>query len=217
MEESRAQPMKISAEALVETKDVKDIYLIENGKETKVGSTTEKIRFVRINGRDAIERVQTLNSDVLGNRKGITIIEKTTFRPISFTDYVNGTQQVKAEYSDEGVHISIKDNEKSIKLNGDFVDTFSVELILRVLPLKSGYSLRLNGFNATLESEVDIHIQVVDSERVNRGFDDFVDAWKVKTYFGDTLQYYWIDSASKELLKQSSQIGDGLVLEFRRG
>ncbi|MDX8342236.1 hypothetical protein [Rossellomorea sp. YZS02] len=108
-------------------------------------------------------------------------------------------------------------SKKTIKLHGDCVDTFSVELILRVLPLKSGYSLQLNGFNATLESEVDIHIQVVESERVKRGLDDFVDAWKVKTYFGETLQYYWIDPANKELLKQSSQIGDGLVLEFRRG
>lgn len=216
MEKSRAQSMKISAEALVETEDVKDIYLIENGKEKKVGSTTEKVKFVRINGREAIERVQTMNSDVLGNRQGITIIEKTTFSPISFTDYVNGIQHVKAEYGDEGVHIALKDSEKNIKLNGCYVDTFSVELILRVLPFKSGFSLQMNGFNATLESEVDIHIQVVEAEHIKRGFDEFVDAWKVKTYFGEILQYYWIDPVNKELLKQSSQIGDGLILEFRR-
>ncbi|WP_061809438.1 hypothetical protein [Rossellomorea vietnamensis] len=216
MEKSIAQSMKISAEALVETEDEKDIYLIENGKETKVGSTTEKIRFVRINGREAIERVQTLNSDIIGNRKGITVIEKATCKPISFTDYLNGSPHVKAEYGDEGVHIKIKDSEKTIKLNGYYVDTFSVELILRVLPLRSGFSLQMNGFNATLESEVDIHIQVVEAEHIKRGFDEFVDAWKVKTYFGEILQYYWIDPVNKELLKQSSQIGDGLILEFRR-
>lgn len=217
MEKSRAQSMKISAEALVETEDVKDIYLIENGKEKKVGSTTEKVKFVRINGREAIERVQTLNSDIIGNRRSITVIEKATCKPISFTDYLNGSQHVKAEYGDEGVHIKIKDSEKTINLNGYYVDTFSVELILRVLPLKPGFSLQMNGFNATIESEVDIHIQVVESERVNRGFDEYVDVWKVKTYFGETLQYYWIDPANKELQKQSSRIGDGLVLEFRRG
>ncbi|MCA0147202.1 hypothetical protein LCD52_00215 [Rossellomorea vietnamensis] len=216
MEKSKAQSMKISAEALVETEDVKDIYLVENGIETKVGSTTEKIRFVRINGREAIERVQTLNSGIIGNRKSITVMEKATCKPISFTDYVNGSQLVKAEYSDEEVHIAIKDSEKTIKLNGYYVDTFSVELILRVLPLKPGFSLQMNGFNATLETEVDIHIQVVESELVIRGFDEFVDTWKVKTYFGEILQYYWIDPVNKELLKQSSQIGDGLILEFRR-
>ncbi len=209
--------MRISAEALVEIEDEKDIYLIENGREKKVGVTTEKIKFVRIDGREAIEREQTLNSDVLGDRKGITIMEKATCKPISFTDYSNGSHLVKAEYDEAGVHISIGNSKKTIKLHGDCVDTFSVELILRVLPLKSGYSLQLNGFNATLESEVDIHIQVVESERVKRGLDDFVVAWKVKTYYGETLQYYWIDPANKELLKQSSQIGDGLVLEFRRG
>jgi hypothetical protein len=212
----RPQSVRISGASLSETGDEKDIYFIENGIETKVGSTTEKIKFVRINGQDAIERVQTLASDVLGNRKGITIIEKATCKPISFTDYVKGSQHVKAEYGDEGVHIVLENSEKTVKLNGDYVDTFSVELILRVLPLKSGYSLQLNGFNATLEAEVDIHIQVVESERVKRGFDEFIDAWKVKTYFGEILQYYWIDSDNKELLKQSSEIGDGLILEFRR-
>lgn len=197
MEESRTQSMKISAEALFETEDEKDIYLIENGKEKKVGYTTEKVKFVRINGRKAIERVQTLNSDIIGNRKSNTVIEKATCNPISFTDYLNGSQHVKAEYSDEEVHISIKDSEKTINLNGYYVDTFSVELILRVLPLKSGYSLQLKGFNAILESEVDIHIQVVESERVNRGFDEYIDAWKVKTYFGETLQYYWIIQSTR--------------------
>ncbi|MDX8342237.1 hypothetical protein [Rossellomorea sp. YZS02] len=63
--------MRISAEALVETEDEKDIYLIENGREKKVGVTTEKIKFVRIDGREAIEREQTLNSDVLGDRKAL--------------------------------------------------------------------------------------------------------------------------------------------------
>ncbi len=216
MGENRVQSVRISGALLSETEDKKDIYLLENGKEKRVGFTTEKIKFVRINGLEAIEREQTLNSDILGNRTGITIIKKATLKPISFTDYLDGIQHVKAEYGDKGVHITIKDSEKTIKLNGDYVDTFSVELILRVLPLKSGYSLQLDGFNATLESEVDVHIQVVELERVKRGFKDFVDAWKVKTYFGNTLQYYWIDPSSKELLKQSSQIGDGLVLEFRR-
>ncbi|KAA0563525.1 hypothetical protein F0342_11970 [Bacillus sp. CH30_1T] len=155
-------------------------------------------------------------SDILGNRKGITIIEKSTFKPISFTDYLNGNQNVRAEYGYDDVHITIGDERKTIKLNGNCFDTFSVELILRVLPLKSGYSLRLNGFNATLESDVAIYIQVLELERVNRGLGDFVDAWKVKTNFGDTVQFYWVDTRRTELLKQSSEIGDGLILEFRR-
>ena len=57
--------VRISGALLSETEDEKDIYLIENGKEKKVGSTTEKIKFVRINGREAIEREQTLNSDII--------------------------------------------------------------------------------------------------------------------------------------------------------
>jgi hypothetical protein len=216
MGDSNGNLLKISGEVLSETVDEKDIYLIENGRESKVGSTTEKLKFVLINGREAIEREQTLTSDILGNRKGITIIEKSSFRPFSFTDYLNGIQNVRAEYGFDGVHITNGDDEKTIKPKVDCFDTFSVELILRVLPLKSDFSLRLNGFNATIESEVDIYIQVLELESVNKGLGDFVDAWKVKTNFGDTVQYYWIDTTNKELLKQSSQIGDELILEFRR-
>ncbi|MGM0842824.1 MAG: hypothetical protein ACQEWE_18970 [Bacillota bacterium] len=216
MGDSSANLLRISGGALSETEDEKDIYIIENGRESKVGSTTERLKFVLINGRDAIEREQTLISDVLGNRKGITIIEKSSVRPISFTDYLNGNLNVRAEYGNDEVHITSGDDRKTIKLKGNCFDTFSIELILRVLPLKAGYSLHLNGFNATIESDVAIYIQVLELERVNRGLGDIVDAWKVKTNFGDTIQFYWIDITRKELLKQSSEIGDGLILEFRR-
>ncbi|WP_214769599.1 MULTISPECIES: hypothetical protein [unclassified Exiguobacterium] len=38
----------------------------------------------------------------------------------------------------------------------------------------------------------------------------------VHVAFGERVQYYWIDPVKRELLKQSSQIADGISLEFRR-
>ncbi|KAA0563526.1 hypothetical protein F0342_11975 [Bacillus sp. CH30_1T] len=58
MGDSRANLLRISGETLSETEDEKDIYLIENGRESKVGSTTERLKFVLKNGREAIEREQ---------------------------------------------------------------------------------------------------------------------------------------------------------------
>jgi hypothetical protein len=207
---------KISGEVLSESEDEKAIYMIENGNEAMVGATTEIVKIVLLNDREAIERTQTLNSDVLGNRKSITLVDKSSFRPISFTDYSGDIQTLRATYDDNEVTITGSNKEEKVKLVNNCFDTFSVEVILRTLPLEPGYSLKINCFNATLGKEVAVNIRVLGSEQVLRYPDEYTDAWKVETYFGETLQYYWIDTLHKELLQQSSVIGEGLVLEFRR-
>ncbi|TMU85043.1 hypothetical protein FGG79_14210 [Bacillus sp. BHET2] len=213
------QPMDscISIEDLCEARDEKEVFLIEEGVERKVGETTEEIQFIEVDGKSAIKRVQTLTSDLLGNRKGVTVVERTSFKPISFTDYINNQIRMKAVYRDGEVHVVANDDLKIIKLKSDgCVDTFSIELVLRVIPFTSGFFMKLKGFNSTIESEIPIRIEVLELESIHKGEGIITDAWKVKTYFGDTLQYYWIDSEHKELLKQSSYIGEGRVLEFRR-
>ena len=206
----------ISGEVLFETEDKKAVYVIENGNEEKVGTTAEVIKIVRINGKEAIERTQTLNSDILGNRKSITLVDKYSLKPISFTDYSGEIITLRAAYDDQVVHITIPDKEETVKLVNNCFDTYSIELLLRALPLKLGYSLKLNCFNATLGLEVSVRINVIGSEKVLRDSKEYIDAWKVETYFGETLQYYWVDTFHNELLKQSSLIGEGLILEFRR-
>jgi hypothetical protein len=205
----------LTGEGLYETQDKKGIFIIENGLEKRVGFTTESIRFIQLAGGEAIERTQILTSGVLGNRKGVTVVEKDSFQPISFTDYVDEEIHVKAEYKDGTVHIS-KEGKVSRFNAKDYFDSFSVELILRVLPLDHAYSTTFNAFNVLNETEVEITIQVIKSEKIKRDNDEVVNAWKVKTCFGETVQYYWIDTIHKELLKQSSKIGDGVILEFRR-
>ncbi|MBH9964830.1 hypothetical protein [[Bacillus] enclensis] len=205
----------IDGKALKEETDKKEVFLIENGNETRAGFTTETIKFGLRDGKEVIEREQALTSDILGNRKSITIVEKASFKPVSFTDYIDDVQSVKASYGDNTVSIEKEGKQYNKTLPGCY-DTFSVEMILRALPLRSRYTLDFNGFNAVSESEVTVRITVAEEERSKKGPGEFVDAWKVKTYFGETLQYYWIDTVSKELLKQSSLVGEGLTLEFRR-
>ncbi|XXM72487.1 hypothetical protein ACQ0QQ_00895 [Lysinibacillus sphaericus] len=205
----------INSNSLKEATDKKDVYLIDNNNKRKAGSTTEKIKFGFIDGKDVIERVQSLTSDVLGNRKTITIVEKATFKPVSFSDYINDVQTVKASYGDQTIEIEKKGRLYTKKLSGCY-DTFSVEMIIRVLPLRTGYAINFYGFNPVTESEIAVSISVLKKESIKRSSGEFTDTWKVKVYFGETLQYYWVDIVNKELLKQSSRVGDGLTLEFRR-
>jgi hypothetical protein len=170
-----------------------------------------------VDGKSAIYREQLLHSGVLGNRKGILVVEKDTFKPISFTDYSEETLNVRAEYRSGEVEVITNTGAKNIKLESDFcLDVFSIEMILRIIPLKIGYSIQCQAFNAILESKVDIYIEVLEKEAVQNGSGNYSVAWKVKVRFGDTVQLYWIDTDQKELLKQSSQIGEGKQLEFRR-
>ncbi|QTC42997.1 hypothetical protein I7V34_07080 [Bacillus sp. V3] len=205
----------IDGNAIKEATDKKEVFLIENGNETRAGFTTETIKFGLKDGKEVIEREQSLTSDILGNRKSITIVEKASFKPVSFIDYIEDVQTVKASYGNKSVSIE-KERKQYTKMLSGCYDTFSVEMILRALPLRSRYTLEFNGFNAVSESEVTVRISVAEEERSKKGPGEFVDAWKVKTYFGETLQYYWIDTVNKDLLMQSSQVGDGLTLEFRR-
>jgi hypothetical protein len=206
----------INGDEIYESEDEKAVFIIDNGTEKMVGSTAEMIRIIFIDDRKCIERTQIMSSKSLGNRKSITLLEKPSLRPISFSDYSEEIQTLKAKYENDRVHISRSDTEEIVNLTNSCYDTFSVELLMRTLPLELGYSLKLHCFNATLVSEVVVNISVIGSEEVLRCPGEYVEAWKVETYFDETLQYYWVDSVNKELLKQSSLIGEGQILEFRR-
>ncbi|MGD6801835.1 hypothetical protein FZC79_15520 [Rossellomorea vietnamensis] len=206
----------LNGNLLTESFDEKEIFLIQNGKEHKAGTTTEKLKYIEVNGHKAIERVQTLSSPIIGNRKGVTVVDRHTLKPISFTDFVDGVQKHKALYKNDAVHITDDNNRESVQTLNHSFDTFSVEMILRVLPLKEGFSIEFQGFNPASASAVDIYVETAEMERVKRNSLEMANAWKVKTFYGETLQYYWIDNVQRELLKQSSDIGEGITMEFRR-
>ncbi len=208
--------LNLDGNVLTESYDTKGIYLIQNGKEQQAGTTSEQLTFIEVNGQKAIERVQILSSHIIGHRKGVTIVDRQSLKPISFTDFVDGVQKHKAVYKNDVVHLTDEHNRKSVQAISNFYDTFSVELILRVLPLEESYSIGFQGFNPVSASAVDIYVETAGLERVKRNSAELVDAWKVKTFFGDTLQYYWIDTSHRELLKQSSEIGEGITMQFRR-
>jgi hypothetical protein len=206
-----------NTQKLLEAKDSKDVFLIENGVEKKIGETTEEIRYIQVDGKLAILREQVLRSKVIGNRRGITIVERDSFKPISYTDYSGENPNIRALYMSGEVEVTTSTGVKIIQLECDScLDVFSIEMILRVVPLKSGYSMQCHAFNAILESEVDIYIEVQEKEAVHRGEGNYSNAWKIKVGFEDVIQYYWIDTEQKSLLKQSSQIGEEKQLEFKR-
>jgi hypothetical protein len=66
--------------------DTKKIFLLQDGAERVVGTTSEEIKLVESGEGAALQRTQILDSAVLGNRKCATVIVRSSFSPISHLD-----------------------------------------------------------------------------------------------------------------------------------
>ncbi|MGG4547592.1 hypothetical protein ABER02_07360 [Rossellomorea marisflavi] len=128
----------------------------------------------------------------------------STNRPLSVEDSGGG---VRAVYAGDHVIIEREGGERRISLHHVPVDTFSVELLLRTLPLEGGYVQSFHAFNVLKEEEQLIEIHA--DEQPDGSF-------KVRVEFGAMTQWYWIRTDTRELLKQSSEPAPGLEMEFRR-
>jgi hypothetical protein len=200
-----------------ECSDLKKVVWIENGIQTVIGSTTEEV--VVDKGKDLLYRKQELifSDPNKPNRTVNLTLQLPTFEPLTCTDL--GQRNVYLDYHSNDVVVSFEEEgmAKAIKhaLEDGVFDLFSVELLLRLLPLEMGYKNEVKAFNHMVNDTVIVRIEVIDLEKLFDGERE-VDAWCVPVYMGENLQTYWVSKDSKELLKQSVQIGDGVFFEFVR-
>jgi 8-oxo-dGTP pyrophosphatase MutT (NUDIX family) len=185
------------------SEDVKQVYLIEEGVERFIGETRERISFEE--GGAVLVREQALTSEEMGNRRTVTRLMAATNRPLSVED--TGGGGVRAVYAGDHVMIERDGREKRASLHHLPIDTFSVELLLRTLPLEGGYVRSFHAFNIHKEEEQLIEIHA--DEQPDGSF-------KVRVGFGAMTQWYWIRTYTRELLKQSSEPAPRLKMEFRR-
>jgi hypothetical protein len=197
--------------------DLKKVVWIENGIQTVIGSTIEEV--VVDKDKDLLNRKQELifSDPNKPNRTVNLTLQLPTFEPLSCTDF--GQRNVYLEYQSNEVVVAFEEEglEKTKKhsLEDGVFDLFSVELLLRLLPLEMGFKNEIKAFNHMVNDTVNVRIEVVGLENVFDGERD-VDAWCVPVWLGDHLQTYWLSKDSKELLKQSVKIGDGVLFEFVR-
>ncbi|MGX1265465.1 8-oxo-dGTP pyrophosphatase MutT (NUDIX family) [Rossellomorea marisflavi] len=185
------------------SEDVKQVYLIEEGVERIIGETREQISFEE--GGTVLVREQTLTSEEIGDRRTVTRLMASTNRPLTVED--SGGGGMRAVYAGDHVIIERDGGEKRVPLHHLPVDTFSVELLLRTLPLEGTYALSFHAFNV-LKGEEQL-IEIHADEQPDGSF-------KAKVRFGAMIQWYWVNTETRELLKQSSDPAPGLKMEFRR-
>ncbi|AOT00433.1 hypothetical protein ESP131_09250 [Exiguobacterium sp. U13-1] len=201
---------------LIEERDKKQVYWIEQGESVQIGQTYETIRFEKTAHQSILVREQELVSEKIGNRTIRLMIDAEDYAPLEFFEYQDGVQTVYASYGGDEVVITRGNEQSVLPIRTKSVDLFSIELLLRVLPLAVDSTLSFNGFSAVSGREVPIQVNLLRNELLTTESGEHVETLCVHVTFGERIQYYWIDPVKRELLKQSSQIADGVSLEFRR-
>jgi len=208
--------LKRKTHPLIDGKDEKQVYWIENGESVHIGRTYETIHLEEATNRSILVREQELISDKIGNRTIRLTIDAEDYASLEFVEYQAGVQTVHASYGGGEVVIT-RDGEPSIlSIRTESVDLFSIELLLRTLPWIVGSTHSFNGFSAVSGLAVRIQVQPLRQELLTIESGEHVQTLHIQVTFGERIQYYWIDQVKRELLKQSSQIADGVSLEFRR-
>lgn len=200
--------------------DTKKILLTQEGTERVVGATSEEIKLVESGGGTALQRTQTFDSAELGNRVGVTVMLRSSFRPIAHLDQ-DGERTISVRY--DGLNISgareLADGTVEpiqVRLAEPVFDAHSVEMILRALPLREGYAAKLQAYSAAAGQVMWVSLQVSGKEKAPAGAGKETDAWIVEADYGDTRLTYWIGAQTPELLKQTSSLADGTIIQFLR-
>ncbi|WP_290787291.1 hypothetical protein [Exiguobacterium sp. UBA7533] len=202
--------------SLIEGQDEKKVYWIEQGKSVQIGQTYETIRLEKTSHQSILVREQELVSEKIGNRTIHLTIDAEDYTPLEFVEYQDGVQTVHALYRADAVVITRGNEQSVLPIHTESVDLFSIELLLRELPLTVDSTLSFSGFNAVSGREVPVQVHPLRYDRLTTESGEHVETLCVHVAFGERVQYYWIDPVKRELLKQSSQIADGISLEFRR-
>ncbi|WP_290774755.1 MULTISPECIES: hypothetical protein [unclassified Exiguobacterium] len=201
---------------LIEGQDEKQIYWIEKGETVQIGQTYETIRLEKTSHQSILVREQKLVSEKIGNRTIRLTIDAEDYTPLEFVEYQDGVQTVHALYRADAVVITRGNEQSVLPIHTESVDLFSIELLLRVLPLAVDSTLSFSGFSAVSGREVPVQVQPLRYDLLMTESGEHVETLCVHVAFGERVQYYWIDPVKRELLKQSSQIADGISLEFCR-
>lgn len=205
--------------ALPPQSDEKRVLLVEGDDARVVGTTSERIREAEVRGRPALHRVQTLQSAELGSRRAETVVFRESFAPHSHLDD-SGDERISIRYRGLEVTGERRQSDGTVThleatLETPVFDSHSLEMVLRLLPLESGYAAQVPVFHAGRGRQMTVEVRVLGRDPVtDRG--RRIHSWRVRTDWGGVHQEYWISGRTRALVRQSSHLADGVRLEFVR-
>ncbi len=107
-------------------------------------------------------------SEKIGNRTIRLTIDAEDYTPLEFVEYQDGVQTVHALYRADAVVITRGNEQSVLPIHTESVDLFSIELLLRALPLTVDSTFSFSGFSAVSGLAVPIQVRPLRHDRIKR-------------------------------------------------
>ncbi len=192
------------------------MLLVRGGQTQEVGKVTDDVRIA--NGE--VTLVQNISSPMIGQSIDTVVFKQATFAPIrhrgksaqrTLAIEFNGTKITGSSVPASGASATPIDLTSDVAL----FDVGSLELMLQVLPLAPDYAVKLPGYLVEAGGKTWVSVRVAGSEQITGAAGTApVEAWVVETETAGQKFRYWVNKATREILKTSFTPAPGIELQM---
>ena len=199
--------------------DTLQLLLSQGGQEQPIGTATEEVSFIEVDGTPAIRRVQVIRS-AMANQTDTVVVERETLRPIRYSSR-NAQRTVELTYEDgtiTGATTPANGEARPVDATPErpLFDANAAGLVLRALPLKEGYAARIPVYSVESGGSSQVEARVVGTETVATSGGEDVQAWRLEgTAMGQEVTW-WVAKEGGEIVKQVLSPAPGVEVIVRR-
>ncbi len=207
----------VNAALIVPGREVMRVFAVLGKKEREVGTAIDDVRRVTIQGQPALLRVQTVSTSAFSS-VDTAFYQSATLAPISLSSRTQ--RRALSERFDcrrvTGWLAPVAGEQRLLdeRLDQPIWDPVSLDLVLRALPLRERYTVRLPVYLADAGGKTMANARVIGLVRPKDRRGNRVDAWLVEGELNGSGFSLWIGKDSRALLGQIYTLPDGGQLKF---
>lgn len=197
-----------------------ELYLVTGNQEIQIGTLTEKVRILK--KVNIVERVQKLKR---GNSEHVDSVRAAldSFAPL-FHSSLNNNREILLQFNSSGVEGTYKPaNSTPVDIHQTFghryFDSNWVDLVIRLLPLRSGYERTIKTFEVAPDGTpgfVPYQVKVLGQEEIQMENGENKKVWIVHQIKQNSLTKFFIEPSSMEVLQMKVLISDTRKMVMRR-
>ncbi len=195
------------------------LLVSQDGQEQQLATITEQIREIEVDGRAALERVQTVVMP-MGTAVDTVVVDRASLAPVRHRSH-NPQRVMSLDFAGARVTGSVTaaggaPQPVEAELDTPVFDSNPLDLVVRSLPLAEGYAARIPIYLHDLGGTVWVVARVAGAEAVDGGGDATEDAWLVEVEANGQISRFWVAKTSREMLRQGSSPAPGVELRIVR-
>ncbi|MDR0786440.1 MAG: hypothetical protein LBG44_01000 [Gemmatimonadota bacterium] len=206
-----AQTSSIRPELIRSGVDTLYSYLINRSDTVEIGFVIDEISRVPGGDRSTIRRVYISQDQVRGISVDTILDDALTLKPIALRHRSSGNLAL-FDFGEELVEgwMMLANGDSvavSTPISNKVYGSSTFDLVLRSSPLEEGWRTEVSAFLASTRTAVPLQARVDGSEDIGGN-----PAWRIQADFAGTPVTFWVDKASRSLVRQSMRINPDLEL-----